>query len=70
MFYSSQTSLKSGLVEEGSEGTVIIESQILASFTKPHACITTQLLTMQDTKVRAVHRQAKTDVSNKYIQTH
>lgn len=46
-----QTSLKKGLVEEGSDATIVAESTILRNLSKPSAFIPTQLMTLQDTKV-------------------
>lgn len=46
-----QTSLKKGLVEEGSDVNVVAESTILRNLSKPNAFIPTQLMTLQDTKV-------------------
>lgn len=52
----AQISLKKALADEGSQNNVIAESRILASFTKPNVFVPTQLLTLQDTKVRATKR--------------
>ena len=46
-----KTSLKKGLVQEGSEKSIIEESHILASLTKLNPFVPTQLLTLQSTKV-------------------
>lgn len=62
----AQTSLKRGLIEEGHEATVIAESRILSNFSKPNLFVPTQLLTLQDAKVRCKATPTKWDIPRTY----